>query len=296
MASLDMSLDDMIKSRRSSERGRGQGRARRGRGRGPVGPFRGGRMTAAPHRGVFAKGLPSLNFGTGALTCSIVPIDMQWVKSPLLHIQSTSSSSNFPSSTLLVVLHFNLLDFAANVIGYSFLISDLLLENGELFLRAAGLTGAENGTKLYVSNLDVGVTNEDIRELFSEIGELKRYAVHYDRNGRSSGSAEVVFSRRTDAFQALKRYNNVQLDGRPMKIEIIGTNSKFLLQPVPRGRGRGTAAVSRGLGQRGRGGPRNFGARGRGGRGGRGRGREKAVEKSADELDKELDNYHAMQT
>lgn len=41
------------------------------------------------------------------------------------------------------------------------------------------------------------------------------------------GSAEVVFSRRTDAFQALKRYNNVQLDGRPMKIEIIGTNSEI---------------------------------------------------------------------
>jgi THO complex subunit 4 len=33
-----------------------------------------------------------------------------------------------------------------------------------------------------------------------------------------------VYSRRTDAVAAVKRYNNVQLDGKPMKIEIIGTN------------------------------------------------------------------------
>ena len=38
------------------------------------------------------------------------------------------------------------------------------------------------------------------------------------------GTAEVVFSRRSDAVAAVKRYNNVQLDGKPMKIEIIGTN------------------------------------------------------------------------
>lgn len=50
MASLDMTLDDMIKSRRNSERGgRGQGRARRGRGAG--GSYRGGRATGAPRRG-----------------------------------------------------------------------------------------------------------------------------------------------------------------------------------------------------------------------------------------------------
>ena len=30
-------------------------------------------------------------------------------------------------------------------------------------IRAAGITGIEIGTKLYVSNLDYGVTNEDIR-------------------------------------------------------------------------------------------------------------------------------------
>nr|GLL18957.1 THO complex subunit 4D-like [Ipomoea trifida]GMC56848.1 THO complex subunit 4D [Ipomoea batatas]GMC59695.1 THO complex subunit 4D [Ipomoea batatas]GMC62426.1 THO complex subunit 4D [Ipomoea batatas]GMC67560.1 THO complex subunit 4D [Ipomoea batatas] len=49
MASLDMTLDDMIKSRRSSERGRGRGRPRRGRGAG--GSFRGGRPAGALRSG-----------------------------------------------------------------------------------------------------------------------------------------------------------------------------------------------------------------------------------------------------
>lgn len=53
MASLDMSLDDMIKSRRNTERGRGRGGARRGRGQGrptATGPPRKGplRVNSAP--------------------------------------------------------------------------------------------------------------------------------------------------------------------------------------------------------------------------------------------------------
>ncbi|CAH2069378.1 unnamed protein product [Thlaspi arvense] len=92
--------------------------------------------------------------------------------------------------------------------------------------------GIETGTKLYISNLDYGVMNEDIKELFAEVGELKRYTVHFDRSGRSKGTAEVVFSRRGDALAAVKKYNDVQLDGKPMKIEIVGTN----LQTAPSAR------------------------------------------------------------
>ncbi|XP_052195773.1 THO complex subunit 4D isoform X2 [Diospyros lotus] len=273
MASLDASLDDMIRYRRNSERGRGRGMAWRGRGRG--GSFSGRRMTGAPRRGPFGLNARPSSYAIA---------------------KSFRRTTNFPWQRDLV----------------------------EDSLRAVGVSGTENGTKLYISNLDVGVSNEDIRELFAEIGDLKRFAVHYDKTGRSSGSAEVVFVRRSDAFQALRRYNNVQLDGKPMKIEIIGTNSDIPVSArvnvvggvngrrtvvmMPGGRGRGgSATANRGSGQRSRGGLRNGRGRGQGqGRAGQGqgqgqgpgRGKKRTVEKSADELDKELESYHtdAMQT
>ncbi|PHU09214.1 THO complex subunit 4B [Capsicum chinense] len=70
----------------------------------------------------------------------------------------------------------------------------------------------ETGTKLYISNLDYGVYNEDIKE-----------------------TSEVVFSRRQDAIAGVKRLNNVQPDGKPMKIEIVGTNIVTPTAPFPGG-------------------------------------------------------------
>uniref|UniRef100_A0A0D9XVZ5 RRM domain-containing protein n=1 Tax=Leersia perrieri TaxID=77586 RepID=A0A0D9XVZ5_9ORYZ len=87
-------------------------------------------------------------------------------------------------------------------------------------------------TKLYISNLDYAVSNEDIKELFSELGDIKRYSINYDKSGRSKGTAEVVFSTRSNALAAVKKYNNVHLDGKPMKIELIGTNIETPL-PLP---------------------------------------------------------------
>lgn len=213
-------------------------------------------------------------------------------------------------------------------IAKSFSRAKDLLWSHDLFsdsMAAAELARTEGGTKLYISNLDYGVSNEDIKELFSEVGDLKRSTTHYDRSGRPSGSAEVVYARRSDAIAAVKRYSNVQLDGKPMKIEIIGNNLGLPVTPRvnvvggANGRGKRTVVMTPEFGQvaagsfkqlqgRGRGRARGQsiitggvrgrnlrgrGIRGRGGNRGPGRGGKQLVVKTAEDLDKDLEKYHA---
>merc|ERR1712106_801171 len=63
------------------------------------------------------------------------------------------------------------------------------------------------GTKIVIQNLQTSVTQEDILELFGDIGALRRAKLV------NPGHAEVTFVNKGDAVKAVEIYHNRQLDG-----------------------------------------------------------------------------------
>jgi RNA recognition motif-containing protein len=94
------------------------------------------------------------------------------------------------------------------------------------------------GYRVSVSNLNVGVTEEDIKELFGDVGELVSARLQRGPNGRSAGAASVCYVSMKDALEAVKRYNGVPLDDMPLKITLASSQEKVKApaprQPAPR--------------------------------------------------------------
>ncbi|KAG7209143.1 hypothetical protein KM043_015286 [Ampulex compressa] len=86
------------------------------------------------------------------------------------------------------------------------------------------------GYRIVVSNLQANVTQEDIKELFEDVGELL-----VSRLVRP-GTAEVIYKTLKDATKAVETYHNRQLDGHPMKC--------LLVNPRPKNNPTGPAARS----------------------------------------------------
>jgi len=76
---------------------------------------------------------------------------------------------------------------------------------------------SEPGFKIYVSNLHPKVTQEDIVELFGDVGPLMKASL------QRPGMAQVIYVHREDALRAVDVYNNRQLDGLPMHCNLAAT-------------------------------------------------------------------------
>ena len=73
--------------------------------------------------------------------------------------------------------------------------------------------------KLYVGNLDFGVDDGKLRELFSEFGEIEEATVISDRfSGRSKGFGFVTFKEDASADKAIAEVNDKEVEGRKLKV------------------------------------------------------------------------------
>lgn len=74
-------------------------------------------------------------------------------------------------------------------------------------------------SKLYIGNLPYSVTDDQLRDLFSQAGTVTTANVINDKfSGRSKGFGFVEMSSLEEAEKAIEMFNNHQLDGRSISV------------------------------------------------------------------------------
>jgi RNA recognition motif-containing protein len=120
-------------------------------------------------------------------------------------------------------------------------------------------------SKLYVGNLAYAVTNEDLMELFAQVGTVEKAVVVTDKfSGQSRGFGFVEMADQDSATKAIETLNETDLKGRRIKIDQARDGGG------PRTGGGGGERRGGGGGRPGGGG--GFGGRDRDSGGGGGRG------------------------
>ncbi|MGH9839871.1 MAG: RNA recognition motif domain-containing protein [Blastocatellia bacterium] len=73
--------------------------------------------------------------------------------------------------------------------------------------------------KLYVGNLSFGTTENDLQQLFSQVGSVESASMVTDRDtGRSRGFAFVEMSSKSEGEAAIAKFNGSELDGRSLTV------------------------------------------------------------------------------
>jgi RNA recognition motif-containing protein len=130
-------------------------------------------------------------------------------------------------------------------------------------------------SKLFVGNLSYSTTDERIREVFEQYGEVLSATVVRDRaTGQSRGFGFVEYGAESAAQTAMESLNGTDLDGRSITVNVARERERG---GPPRGGFGGGGGGGGGGGRGGRGdmGGGRGGRDGGGGRGGRDRDRDR---------------------
>jgi RNA recognition motif-containing protein len=80
---------------------------------------------------------------------------------------------------------------------------------------------------IYVGNLAYNITEDNIRNLFEEFGEVESAKVIKDRfSGRSKGFGFIEMPSNSEADQAIKALNGKLIDGQHIKVNHANPGGK----------------------------------------------------------------------
>ncbi len=128
-------------------------------------------------------------------------------------------------------------------------------------------------SKLYVGNLSYNVSEDDLRALFAQAGEVREVALITDRDTRRpKGFGFVEMATDADAQKAIQMFNEYELQGRKMTVNVARPREDRGAGGAGGFRG-GSGGGYGGGGRSGGGYGSGRGGGGRGGSGGRGGGR-----------------------
>jgi RNA recognition motif-containing protein len=76
-------------------------------------------------------------------------------------------------------------------------------------------------SKLYVGNLSYDTTEEKLKDLFAQHGEVQDVVIIKDKfSGRSKGFGFVEFSDAEEAQKAIDALNGTDQDGRSLRVNV----------------------------------------------------------------------------
>jgi len=160
-----------------------------------------------------------------------------------------------------------------------------------------------------ITNLNYDVTENDVKEIFQKIGKVKKALIHYNAQGKSRGTAIVYYQNSAHCVKAVNEYHQAEVDGRPMYVKVLAVAGSVSRAKTPvvnvqkkrrsnsrgrrgRGRGRGKGKIRKRSQSKGKGQKKSKRGRGRGRGRGKGKKRTKTPSKTAEQLDKEMEDYH----
>ncbi|KAJ1959132.1 hypothetical protein GGI12_004495 [Dipsacomyces acuminosporus] len=121
--------------------------------------------------------------------------------------------------------------------------------------RAAALNisikGEAGPATIFITNLDTEASAEDVKTCFKQFGIVKNCTLLYDRSGRASGHAEVVYSSKVAALEAVAKLNGALADGRRLTVQLKPSSKPIAPIPASAQPAHDSASASSSFGHRG---------------------------------------------